>query len=198
MPKVSWSESIRWPENPDALCADIYAFVIDRLRGLILEGQAPGIEAGSISPEVFEAVRERAPGSPLDFRQRVAAVREFMQHDAADSLAAANKRIANILKSADTGGDLQINTALLQEPAEQALYAALQELTPAHAKSLEERDYEQALTRLATLREPVDAFFDGVMVMAKDADLQRNRIALLTELRQRFLDVADLSCIPSA
>jgi glycyl-tRNA synthetase beta chain len=186
------------PENPDALCADIYAFVIDRLRGLILEGQAPGIEAGSISPEVFEAVRERAPGSPLDFRQRVAAVREFMQHDAADSLAAANKRIANILKSADTGDDLQINTALLQEPAEQALYAALQELTPAHATSLEERDYEQVLTRLATLREPVDAFFDGVMVMDKDADLQRNRIALLTELRQRFLDVADLSCIPSA
>ena len=185
-------------ENPDGLCADIYAFVIDRLRGLILDGQAPGLDAGSVSPEVFEAVRARAPGSPLDFVQRVAAVRDFMQHDAADSLAAANKRIANILKSAEGDGDMQINADLLQEAAEQTLFSALQELTPAHAASLKERNYEEALTRLATLRGAVDAFFDGVMVMDKDAQLQRNRIALLTELRQRFLDVADLSCIPSA
>jgi len=180
-----------------ALVREIYDFVIDRLRNYVLDGQAPGLDAGSVTPAVFEAVRVRGPASPLDFRQRVAAVRQFMQHDAADSLAAANKRIANILKSADADPDSRTDPALFEATEEKALFKALQDLSQAHAGSLERRDYEAALERLATLKEPVDAFFDGVMVMADDMGLQRNRIALLTELRQRFLDIADLSCIPS-
>jgi len=178
-----------------ALSSDIYTFIVDRMRNYFLEGQAPGLEGHAVTSEVFEAVRSRAPRSPLDFYQRVAAVRQFVRHAAADSLAAANKRIANILKSADAGPDLAVEPALFEADEERALFAALQAISQDHADRLEHRDYEGALERLAELRDPVDAFFDGVMVMTDDVGRQRNRIALLTELRQRFLDVADLSCI---
>ncbi|MGI9344340.1 MAG: glycine--tRNA ligase subunit beta [Gammaproteobacteria bacterium] len=182
-------------DDRDALVQDLRDFIIDRLRGYVMEGLAPGLAAGEISTEVFEAVRVRAPSSPLDFVQRVAAVRRFMEHDAADSLAAANKRIANILKSADVAGHESVEPQLFDAQEEKKLFATLQDLSAQHASSLEQRDYEATLERLASLRAPVDAFFDGVMVMTDDAELQRNRLALLTELRQRFLDVADLSCI---
>ncbi|MFQ5634576.1 MAG: glycine--tRNA ligase subunit beta, partial [Gammaproteobacteria bacterium] len=175
---------------------DIYEFAVDRLRHYLLEGQAPGLAAGSVSAEIFEAVRLRVPVSPLDFRRRVAAVRRFMRHDAAASLAAANKRIANILKSVDADPGGHVDTALFEADEERALFAAIQELASDHAASLARGDYEGALERLAGLRGQVDAFFDGVMVMTEDPERQRNRIALLTELRRRFLDVADLSCIP--
>ena len=184
-------------EDEAALVREIYDFIVDRLRHYVLDGQAPGLEAGAVAPEIFEAVRMRVPASPLDFRQRIAAVRRFMQHDAAASLASANKRIANILKSAGADQDHRVDPALLEAAEEKSLYAALQDLSQAHAENLERRDYEATLEQLAALREPVDAFFDGVMVMTDDMSLQRNRVALLTELRQRFLDVADLSCIPS-
>ena len=177
---------------------DIYDFIVDRLRGYLLDGQAPGLDRNAVTPEVFEAVRARAPASPLDFCQRVTAVREFVRHDAAESLAAANKRIANILKSAQADPAATVEPALFQASEEDALFASLQKISTDHATSLERRDYGGALERLATLKDPVDAFFDGVMVMTDDADQQRNRIALLTQLRQRFLDVADLSCIPTS
>jgi glycyl-tRNA synthetase beta chain len=183
--------------DPAALVAEIYDFVLDRLRGYVLDGQAPGLARGAVSPELFESVRARAPASPLDFQQRLAAVHRFMQHDAAESLAAANKRIANILKSAAAEPARGVDPALLAEAAERALFAALQDLSDAHADSLARRDYEATLERLASLRVPVDAFFDDVMVMTDDPDQQHNRLALLTELRRRFLDVADLSCIPT-
>ena len=185
-------------DDAAALTRDIYDFVTDRLRGYILEGQAPGFEDRDISPEVFEAVRVRQPGSPLDFLQRVAAVDEFTKHDAADSLAAANKRIANILKSADDEAIGTVDSALFDDVQETALFTALKDVSHAHAGSLERREYGEALERLSSLREPVDRFFDDVMVMTDDADLRRNRIALLSELRQRFLDIADLSCIHSS
>lgn len=185
-------------EDPGALAGDIYDFVTDRLRSYILDGQAPGFSDRDISPEVFEAVRMRSPSSPLDFVQRVSAVDEFMKHDAADSLAAANKRIANILKSADTDAGDKVDSKLFDEVPETTLFKALMDVSHAHAESLERRDYREALERLASLREPVDAFFDDVMVMTEDADRRRNRVALLSELRQRFLDIADLSCIHSS
>lgn len=184
-------------DDADALVRDIFDFVLDRLRNYVLEGQAPELDKGTVSAEMFEAVRRRLPVSPLDFTQRLSAVRQFMRHDAAESLAAANKRISNILKSADADPDLGVDAALFVEKEEKALYAALQEISAAHAASLESRDYETALERLAALRTPVDSFFDGVMVMTDDVGQQQNRIALLTELRRRFLDVADLSCIPT-
>jgi glycyl-tRNA synthetase beta chain len=121
-----------------------------------------------------------------------------MNHAAADSLAAANKRIANILKSADTDAGNKVDSTLFDEVQETTLFKALMDVSHAHAESLERRDYQEALERLASLREPVDAFFDDVMVMTDDADQRRNRVALLSELRQRFLDIADLSCIHSS
>ncbi|MFW2403453.1 MAG: glycine--tRNA ligase subunit beta [Gammaproteobacteria bacterium] len=184
-------------EDPAALAGDIYEFVTDRLRSYILDGQAPGFGESEVSPEVFEAVRTRSPSSPLDFAQRVSAVDEFMKHDAAESLAAANKRIANILKSAKAGAGDKVDATLFDEVQETTLFKALMDVSHAHAESLERRDYQEALERLATLREPIDAFFDDVMVMTEDADKRRNRVALLGELRQRFLDIADLSCIHS-
>ncbi|MBT8443439.1 MAG: glycine--tRNA ligase subunit beta [Gammaproteobacteria bacterium] len=185
-------------EDRAALASDIYDFVIDRLRSYVLDGQAPGFGERAISPEVFEAVRVRSPSSPMDFVQRVSAVDEFMQHDAAESLAAANKRIANILKSADTDASNKVDSQLFEELQETTLFKALMDVSHAHTESLERRDYQGALQRLASLREPVDAFFDDVMVMTEDADRRRNRVALLGELRQRFLDIADLSCIHSS
>ncbi len=183
-------------EDPAALRDELYEFMIDRLRAYLLDGQAPNLGPGIVSAEVFESVRVRAPASPLDFYQRIAAVCSFMRLDAADSLAAANKRIANILKSADAGRDGRIDPALFDAAEEKHLYEVLQSLADAHAGNLARRDYEAVLLGLATLKNPVDAFFDGVMVMTDDVDRQRNRLVLLTELRRYFLDVADLSCIP--
>lgn len=183
--------------DPATLTRELYDFIVDRLRHYILEGQSPNLPSQAVTPEVFEAVRARAPASPLDFHQRVTAVRQFVQHDAAASLAAANKRIANILKSADADPDAPVEPSLFAASEEDALFRSLQELSTEHASRLARRDYEGALERLASLRGAVDAFFDGVMVMTDDPEQQRNRIALLTQLRQRFLDVADLSLIPT-
>ncbi|RMF98148.1 MAG: glycine--tRNA ligase subunit beta [Gammaproteobacteria bacterium] len=184
-------------DDPDALVAELYEFIVDRLRAWYLEGQLPGVDAEQASAEMFAAVRARRPASPVDFRQRLLAVHEFMTLDAAASLAAANKRIANILKGAPDGAD-EVDPALLREPAEQALYAALQALADAHARQLAARDYRALLTGLAGLREAVDRFFDEVLVMAEDERLRRNRLALLRRLRRLFLDVADLSLVPVA
>ena len=118
-----------------------------------------------------------------------------MTLEAAASLTAANKRIANILKGVPDSGD-DVDPALLAESAEQALYAALQALADAHAHQLAARDYRALLTGLAGLREPVDRFFDDVLVMAEDENLRHNRLALLRRLQRLFLDVADLSLVP--
>ncbi|TDJ45838.1 MAG: glycine--tRNA ligase subunit beta [Gammaproteobacteria bacterium] len=183
-------------DDSTALRDDLYNFMIDRLRGYLLDGQAPNLGPGTVSAEVFESVRVRAPASPLDFYQRIAAVCSFMQLDAADALAAANKRIANILKSADAEQNGRVEPALFAAAEEQHLYEVLQSLADAHAGNLARRDYEAVLLGLASLRTPIDAFFDNVMVMTDDVEQQRNRLVLLTELRRCFLDVADLSCIP--
>ena len=115
-----------------------------------------------------------------------------MSLDASVSLAAANKRIANILKQAD-GTATRTDSSKLVEPAEKDLYAQLIKLRKEVEPMLAERRYENALTRLAGLREPVDRFFDDVLVMTDDTDVRDNRLALLTELRELFLRTADLS-----
>ena len=142
---------------------------------------------------MFEAVRVRKPASLVDFNQRIVAVSAFVRLESAESLASANKRIANILRKAEFDMVEATQTRLLQEEAEQSLHQALQAATADIAPLMRKRAYAEALTRLADLRESIDAFFDNVMVMVDDEALRNNRLALLTELRALFLAIADIS-----
>jgi glycyl-tRNA synthetase beta chain len=139
--------------------------------------------------------------TPSDIDRRIAAVAAFRELDAADALAAANKRIRNILrKSADeeTGSDATeapISSALLIEPAEQELARRISTLQAEIQPLLADDDYEAVLRTLAELREPVDQFFDQVMVMADEPELRANRIRILRALERLFLSVADISLL---
>jgi len=183
--------------DTDKLVEELYGFIIDRLKAYCLDGQAPLLEKGFVTPEIFESVRARRPGSPLDFYQRLVAVYRFMQLDAADSLAMANKRIANILKKTGDMPEIDVDTGLFDADEEWRLHEAVTTIVPTHKTGLNDRDYALVLEGLAALKGPVDAYFDAVLVMTDDAGKQRNRLNLLRRLRQLFLDVADLSCIPS-
>ena len=162
-------------------------YIIERMRALCLDDK--------ISAETFNAVAAKQLSVPLDIQQRVLAVHHFTQLPEAASLAAANKRVSNILNksAADVAVSSTVDTALLQEAAEKTLAAALAEKQQQVAPLFAQRDYSGTLSALASLREPVDAFFDGVMVMADDAALRNNRLALLAQLRALFLQVADIS-----
>ncbi|KAH0441356.1 hypothetical protein KCU90_g2427, partial [Aureobasidium melanogenum] len=163
----------------------IYEFSMDRLRGLLRErGYAPG---------EIDAVLALNPTRFDDIVARLDAVREFAALPEAASLAAANKRISNILKKSEgsvTGGVL---VTLLTEAAEKALHAQLEQVAPRVQSQLAVRDYTGALTALAALREPVDTFFNDVMVNAEDPALRANRLALLGALHQQMNCVADIS-----
>lgn len=176
----------------EALSEQVYDYVMERLRAYYLDG-AGGV---SISTEMFDAVLSNRPSSPLDFDARLKAVGQFLKLDAAQSLAAANKRIANILRKADRATTTAVRPELLQAEAERRLHDALEQLRPQIEPLLAQRDYAQALARLAELREPVDAFFDSVMVMDENVELRNNRLGLLAALRQLFLHTADLSRLP--
>lgn len=170
----------------DGVADELYDYVTDRLRHYFLEREP------TLDTETFDAVIARAPASLVDFEQRLKAVQAFIDLDEAQSLATANKRIANILRQAD--GELTaVQTKRFEDDAERALHVALATATGTVAPLLAERRYTEALCALAALREPVDRFFDDVMVMADDAELRANRLALLAELRALFLDVADIS-----
>ena len=136
---------------------------------------------------------ECRPTRPLDFDRRVRAVSAFRELPEAASLSAANKRIRNILKKIEAVLPFQVRPDLLIEEAEQALAGRLVESSSEATPLMEKGLYSEALSRLATLREPVDAFFDQVLVMAEDPALRDNRIALLNELSCLFLRVADFS-----
>jgi len=140
--------------------------------------------------------------NPLDFDRRVNAVKEFVGLAEAESLAASSKRISNILQNAQgsgTPGSLQaiynptVNESLLQESAEKSLYTAVNNQQEKLSSLFEKGDYSSALSSLANLRENVDNFFDDVMVMVDDRDIRNNRLALLSQLRNLFLNIADLS-----
>jgi glycyl-tRNA synthetase beta chain len=135
----------------------------------------------------------REPSSLLDFDRRLAAVQTFARLEQAESLAAANKRIANILRKAGDLGGLSVKKKLLQDDAELALFSALESAEEKVRPLLAVRGYADVLNELADLRDPVDRFFDDVMVMADDEAIRNNRLALLGELRALFLDVADIS-----
>lgn len=169
------------------VAADLYAFVGDRLRSYCLDRDT------GLAIETFDAVMVRQPASLVDFDRRLAAVQTFARLEQAASLAAANKRIANILRKAGNPEGLEVKDKLLDQEAEQALYSALTNSREKVAPMLEQRRYAEILNELADLRDPVDRFFDEVMVMADDDAVRNNRLAILGELRALFLDVADIS-----
>jgi glycyl-tRNA synthetase beta chain len=170
----------------EATAADLLEFFIERLRGYVLEVDA------ELSAEMFVAVRSRNPSSLYDFVARLLAVKAFMRLDAAASLASANKRTANILRQAGAS-PAGIDRSLLLEDAERSLHEAMQDAKKSLEPLLDKRLYSEALPVLAELRQPVDVFFDEVMVMAEDEAIKNNRLALLVELRSLFLNVADIS-----
>ncbi|HKK13854.1 MAG TPA: glycine--tRNA ligase subunit beta [Gammaproteobacteria bacterium] len=164
---------------------EVFDFMMERLRGYYLEEGIPA--------DVFEAVRSVGPTRPLDMERRLRACMAFRRLPEAESLAAANKRIRNILRKTDETIPPEVSAEALREPAEQALAGQLKALEARVAPLLEGGDYTGALRELASLRAPVDRFFDDVMVMAEEPALRRNRLALLRRLGDLFLQVADLS-----
>jgi glycyl-tRNA synthetase beta chain len=173
-----------------ALAAELYDFILDRLRAYYVDR--------GISAEAFEAVRALAPADPADFARRVRAVVEFGGLPEARALAAANKRIGNILRQAGNAGSNAVDDALLEAGSERELADVVRAARAEAIPLLAARDYIGLLTRLARLREPVDRYFDGVMVMADDERIRANRLALLASLRELFLRVADISLLPAA
>ncbi|APX91470.1 glycine--tRNA ligase subunit beta [Halomonas sp. 1513] len=169
----------------DGLVDDVLAYMLDRFRAW---AQDEGI-----SVESYLAVRVRPVTKPLDFARRMRAVHGFTARDEAAALAAANKRVSNILAKQDHDGSTSVDAQLLHEDAEQALHRALAARREEVAPLFQAADYSAALDRLATLREPVDAFFDQVMVMAEDPAVRHNRLALLAGLQSLFLEVADIT-----
>ena len=176
--------------GPNALplvTSRVYGFITERLRRYFLDRDT------GLSTETFDAVMARQPSSLVDFDRRLAAVQTFVRMEQAESLAAANKRIANILRKAGDPQGLAVDEKLFELDAERALGSALEGARSKVAPMLGARQYAETLNELAGLRDPVDRFFDDVMVMADDEKVRNNRLALLTELRALFLDVADIS-----
>ena len=165
--------------------ADLRNFIYDRLRGLLRER--------GYAPHEIEAVVAQQPDVLADIDQRLAAVQAFAALPEAEALAAANKRITNILKKTEGAIATEVERDLLQEAAEQNLYAAMLKLQPDIDAAFARSDFAGALKALAQLRADVDAFFNDVMVMAEDLRLRNNRLALLAQLHKMLNRVADIS-----
>ena len=166
--------------------AAVFNYMIERFRAWF--------EDEGIAVETFKAVSALGLSQPLDIQRRVHAVNAFTALPEADALAAANKRVSNILSKAE-GETLSaiVSTDLLQQAEEIALYEQLVLAAAAVESALQADQYSQALASLAALRDPVDAFFDGVMVNADDPALRANRLSLLKSMRDLFMQVADIS-----
>jgi glycyl-tRNA synthetase beta chain len=172
---------------------ELYAFILDRLRGYYVDKGVRG--------EAFDAVLALAPANLVDFDQRLRGVTAFLELPEAEALAAANKRIGNILRQAAEKGDKpahHIDATALTQPEERTLAAMLAFHGEHAAAAVTKRDYTAALKQLAGMRPAVDAFFDKVMVMDEDLDVRHNRLALLEDLRRRFLSIADIGLLQSA
>jgi len=173
--------------------AEVETFIFERLSGLLRDQ--------GYSAQEVDAVLALRPQRLGDIPKRLGAVRAFADLPEAAALAAANKRVGNILKKVEGEAALrqaqgerpEVNVALLAEPAEQALHQALSLIAPRADAAFAAGDYTASLQELAALRVPVDAFFDGVMVNAEDEALRANRLALLAQLHQAMNRVADLS-----
>ena len=177
--------------DPVKTFRETYQFLTGRYRAMY--------EDQGISVDTILAVSELpyTPQTfPLDFDKRIKAVQFFRELPEAAALAAANKRVANILAKEATPEGAVVEAKLVED-AEKALFAELQAITPVVEPLLAAKDYTEALSKLAALRAPIDAFFDGVMVMADDADLKANRLRLLAQLRDLFTAIADVSVLQS-
>lgn len=174
----------------DELVEQVLAYMLERFRAFF--------EDANIPAEVFQSVTAKQLSQPLDINQRVLAVNEFSKLPQAQALAAANKRVSNILAKQNAALSTEVNAALLQEDAEKTLAQAVSAKAAVVAPLFVAREYTKALAALADLQQPVDAFFDSVMVMCEDATLQQNRLALLQQLRGLFLEVADISYLVPA
>ncbi|HEY8353784.1 MAG TPA: glycine--tRNA ligase subunit beta, partial [Methylophilaceae bacterium] len=167
------------------IASTLESFIYDRLAGVLREQKYTAQE--------IDAVLALRPQRISDIGDRLAAVRAFTALPEAESLAAANKRIINILKKAEADLPEEPDIALFAEEAEKALFAAMHAITPEIHSMLANEDYANALSRLASLREPVDRFFDEVMVMTDEPLLRQNRLSLLNALAKLLNGVADIS-----
>ncbi len=172
----------RLPAGLSADAAELQDFVLDRLRGYYADQGVPGTQ--------FDAVAEVRPASLVDFDRRLKAIAEFAKLREAASLAAANKRIRNILRKVEAPIPAAVDAARLDEPAERLLHEALAAALADTDPLLAQRDYVGTLKRLAALQAPVDNFFDRTLVMAEDPAVRDNRLALLKLIADRFAAVA--------
>ena len=169
------------------LADQVLEFIFDRLRARY--------EDEGVDVATYLSVRALQPTSALDFDQRVQAVQAFRQLPEAAALAAVNKRVSNLLSKVDGKVSTHVEAKFFDNASEFSLYSAIQKADEAVQPMAAARQYNEALTRLAALREPVDAFFEAVMINAEDANVRANRYALLARLRGLFLGVADISLL---
>jgi glycyl-tRNA synthetase beta chain len=166
---------------------DVVDFLFARFRATY--------QANGYSVELIQSVLVRRPTKPVDFEKRLQAVAKFQALPEAAPIAAANKRISNILAKVKGEINAQVDSSLLQEPAEIKLSEILASLEATLSPLFDNLDYESVLFELASLNEPVDDFFDNVMVMAEDPAIKANRLAILNRLRNLFLKIADVSVL---
>ena len=171
--------------NAPAVIGEVEEFIYERLRGFFVGYQ----------PDTIDAVRNVRPQSLFDFYCRMQAVHKFRSLPEADSLAAANKRIRNILKKIENLPNLNIDDELLADGAERNLYNELVKMEQAVTPIINDREYGEALTLLAKLKQTIDPFFDDVMVMDEVEKVRNNRIALVTRVNNQFSAIADISCL---
>jgi glycyl-tRNA synthetase beta chain len=177
------------PVQRSAVADEVYDFIAERLRGMLLE--QPGT-----TPEMLDAVFANRPRSPLDAVTRLKALKEFLLLPDAVVLAAINKRIANILKKTQVSQDWAVDPQGLTEEAERGLHHALKELRDPVLDATKQRRYADSLQALVGLRAPVNDFFDRVMVMDENTAKRNNRLALLRDVQALLGGVADLSRLP--
>jgi glycyl-tRNA synthetase beta chain len=195
---------LKLPLDLSDIVADAYALLNDKFDNPAVTDQVIDFVLGrfrtwyqeqGVDVDVIQAVLARRPTSPADFDARIQGVTQFKNLKSAQALAAANKRVANILDKNQISTDYQIDTALLVENQEQQLANELKQIKLIVEPKLEAGDYVAVLAELSTLSESIDGFFDNVMVMADDEKLKHNRLALLLELRSLFLRCADVSLL---
>jgi glycyl-tRNA synthetase beta chain len=168
---------------------DVFEFMMNRLKA---EYESPEQD---YTPQQVAAVLACRPTRPLDFDRRLRAVKAFSEMDEAETLSAANKRTANILKKSGVDNTLQVDGKRLNEPAEKALFEAIEKVAPRIEPLCRKGEYTRALQTLAGLRQPVDRFFDEVLVMADEPALRENRLALLQRLSGLFTAIADIALL---
>ena len=178
------------PVRRTDVVAEVYDFIADRLRGLLLE------RADGTTTEMVDAVLAGRPGSPVDIDSRLQALKEFLLLLDSSVLTALNKRIVNILRKTPPGPQLAVQPALLTEAPERVLHEALLALRGTVTESIAARRYAEALRALPGLRGAVDDFFEKIMVMDENLEKRNNRLALLRDVQELLGGVADLSRLP--